>query len=1354
MARSCMRLLAYILLIYALPDRLIAAELELRQAGSGASDVELLVGEEIDVELWIDSVNQELSGAAVFLTFDESVFALSDQDRQSVSTGFQPFSPGQFLRNGEVFRNDLLDPDDPASQAPGTQLDYSVVRATDRGAGLVASFRLRAIAPSGKSQVRIDEIGIRETRVFLPDGSQRAFRFITPLTAQVRGITLEGLPSTLVLARGEPDTTTLSLGDHIFDPVHAVSAIRWAFPANTSLSLDHETDSGRLRIAAGTEAAAWERLVITATNPDGQSVTDTIDVFVNAAPALDPAPATARVDEDATIEVPIAVHDPDTSVELLTLEVLAPPELGVRVDGPPFVARLSPAADWNGEGTISIVATDNFGFADTTAIQVEVVPVNDPPVLLVEPNVRLTRGKRDSSLTLAGLLHDPDEAASDLRLSWSRADRVLIHLRDGRLVLESRDGSWLGEEEILLTVEDRDGLTDSALLTVDVVPSLPPILVDAPRRYGLASGDYVILGLNDLVVDPDDVEEELTWKVSGNDHLQVQFNSQGQARIEAPPDFAGSEILEFTVSDPSGEATGFALLVMAAPKDGSPVFADLPDISLPIDGVDSSIDLDDFVFDVDHGMAELEWSVSANGVGASIDPVTHVLTIIPTTATAGDVVLQLEVRDPDANATAQTITVHLTGREGEPTADFSLVPLEDFSLQPGKVTALDLDDLVRGDLDPEQIGWSVEGAATLVVEIDSESRLATISAGESWQEQEFLTFVATFGPLTRRLTVEISPATSAPDPGPPAALSPFPAVVVKAGDFDQSILLDEFISGVDPAELTWEVTGAGHMQIVIDTDTRRLIILADADWDGIETLTLVARHADGTTLQSALDVRVLPLTNALGVRALTHVTLFAGEHEIRIALDDLMPGHGDVSALTWEADASQALTTRYEADSNVLVFESLVPWRFSDIITLTVRDSDGAEASGQVVIQVEAADGTAGETTPDFRVAIVPNVFQPDFLDIFVISEMELQRQPLLRLQDEHWNDLLLATSSSGIWYGDHVLTPGLEGQVQVLALGIAGDDRLVKAEMGLSLGTVQPAAGKRLANDRVSLYLPPDSFGEEAVVAVFPGAMIEPDSELVPISDVYTVHSPQQYEEQQESRIGFEIGDLATTDTATLGVYRWDASTERWAFAGAGMDDGHIVAPVARLGRFALMSDPMAPRLLAVEESATDLSFAWQDLGSGIGGFTVQFDGRPIFTYQVEGDRLILSRDDLPHGSGILSVRAVDLAGNRSARAEHIVAASYLPHTFALEQNYPNPFNPSTAIPFFLPNAAAVDLRVYDAAGQQVRHLLDRSVAGGRHEVVWDTTNDRGVAAASGLYFYRLQIGGRSSVRKMTLIR
>ena len=296
MARSCYRIFVFILFLFTLPDRLWAAELELRQADTGATEVGVLVGDEIDVELWVDSESEQLSGAAVFLTFDETVFALSDQDRQSVSFGFQPFSPGTFLRNGEVFRNSLLDDDDPASQAPGTQLDYSVVRAVDRGAGRVASFRLRAIAPSAKSTVRIDEIGIRETRIFLPDGSQRAFRFITPLSVQIRGISIDGFPPTLVLARGRSDTTVIRLNEFIFDPIHSIGDIQWQFPANTSLTLDHESADGRLSISAPVDAASWERLVIRAVNPDGQTASDTIDVFVNAAPALSLNPEPVVID--------------------------------------------------------------------------------------------------------------------------------------------------------------------------------------------------------------------------------------------------------------------------------------------------------------------------------------------------------------------------------------------------------------------------------------------------------------------------------------------------------------------------------------------------------------------------------------------------------------------------------------------------------------------------------------------------------------------------------------------------------------------------------------------------------------------------------------------------------------------------------------------------------------------------------------------------------------------------------------------------------------------------------------------------------------------------------------------------
>ena len=39
-------------------------------------------------------------------------------------------------------------------------------------------------------------------------------------------------------------------------------------------------------------------------------------------------------------------------------------------------------------------------------------------------------------------------------------------------------------------------------------------------------------------------------------------------------------------------------------------------------------------------------------------------------------------------------------------------------------------------------------------------------------------------------------------------------------------------------------------------------------------------------------------------------------------------------------------------------------------------------------------------------------------------------------------------------------------------------------------------------------------------------------------------------------------------------------------------------------------------------------------------------------------------------------------------------------------------------------------------------------------HQVTWDANDESGLAVSSGLYVYRLQIGDRSRVRKMTLMR
>jgi hypothetical protein len=89
-----------------------------------------------------------------------------------------------------------------------------------------------------------------------------------------------------------------------------------------------------------------------------------------------------------------------------------------------------------------------------------------------------------------------------------------------------------------------------------------------------------------------------------------------------------------------------------------------------------------------------------------------------------------------------------------------------------------------------------------------------------------------------------------------------------------------------------------------------------------------------------------------------------------------------------------------------------------------------------------------------------------------------------------------------------------------------------------------------------------------------------------------------------------------------------------------------------------------------------------------------------------------------------------------------------------ALLQNRPNPFNPSTAIPFVLPEAGRVRLRVFDLEGRLVRTLVDGVRPAGRQEVRWDGRDDRGRPVSSGVYLVRLEAAGEKLSRKMVLLR
>jgi photosystem II stability/assembly factor-like uncharacterized protein len=100
----------------------------------------------------------------------------------------------------------------------------------------------------------------------------------------------------------------------------------------------------------------------------------------------------------------------------------------------------------------------------------------------------------------------------------------------------------------------------------------------------------------------------------------------------------------------------------------------------------------------------------------------------------------------------------------------------------------------------------------------------------------------------------------------------------------------------------------------------------------------------------------------------------------------------------------------------------------------------------------------------------------------------------------------------------------------------------------------------------------------------------------------------------------------------------------------------------------------------------------------------------------------------------------------------EPVLAA--VPSEYALLQNYPNPFNPETNISFAIPKGGHVTLEIYNPVGQKIKTLENGLLPSGRYNYSWNGTNDHGSDVVSGVYFYKLQAGEYSQIRKMVFIK
>ncbi len=101
-----------------------------------------------------------------------------------------------------------------------------------------------------------------------------------------------------------------------------------------------------------------------------------------------------------------------------------------------------------------------------------------------------------------------------------------------------------------------------------------------------------------------------------------------------------------------------------------------------------------------------------------------------------------------------------------------------------------------------------------------------------------------------------------------------------------------------------------------------------------------------------------------------------------------------------------------------------------------------------------------------------------------------------------------------------------------------------------------------------------------------------------------------------------------------------------------------------------------------------------------------------------------------------------------------HVASGPAVPREYSLGQNYPNPFNPSTTFIVGLPEAAHLEVAVYNVLGQKIATLVDEVREAGYYPVTWNSNSQQGLTVASGVYFVRMNAEKFTAVHKVMLMK
>jgi large repetitive protein len=288
---------------------------------------------------------------------------------------------------------------------------------------------------------------------------------------------------------------------------------------------------------------------ISYTVSDGQGGTASATVAVNVLAINDPPvarPDSATTSEDQPVTISPLANDSDVDGNPLTIIAASSPN-GSVVINPNGTVTFTPNPNFNGPTTITYAVSDGQGGTSTTTIAVNVTPVNDVPVAR---NDVFTMDE-DTTARIPVLTNDSDADGDPLTVTAASSPNGTVVINPDGTVSFTPAVNFTGPATISYTISDGRGGTSTATVTVNVV-NTNELPVDGDEAVLAIGGAPRIIAVLDNAVDPERDPLSVFFAEVESGEGTVVINADGTISYTAPPEFQGTAVIRYIISDGRG----------------------------------------------------------------------------------------------------------------------------------------------------------------------------------------------------------------------------------------------------------------------------------------------------------------------------------------------------------------------------------------------------------------------------------------------------------------------------------------------------------------------------------------------------------------------------------------------------------------------------------------------------------------------------------------------------------------------------------------------------------------------------------------------------------------------------------